>query len=438
MLKDRKGIDIVFKDGLGDYSITPPSYVWDSINTALNSKKKHSRSLILWRTVAAASAAILILVSVGILEYSSEKTGTESFQATVVKANVESVMKNDEVDSKEVYEYLPIKDELPAVKEDAVSAMKTEEKVYSGVNTGIFKQRLLVSKANINLVEDYVISRVLHSKKKNVYYPLYASNINPPSNRKQTSIRLGGLVSPSYSSKISTRGGGDALRTSRVKVNESGINSLGGGLQVRINRGARWSFETGVLYAQVGQQVVNSIPEYMSGESALTPPVQGAYQIPISNSMGKIAVAGRANSGLPFDRSPYFVDNSINSGVAMPDGLKQTLEYLEIPMMARYSLLKSFPYLSLAGGLSSNFLVGNTAYTLDEDKQQEIGETEGIKPFVISSSIGVGVDVPLGKQLHLNIEPRFKYFLNSVNSDSDYSFQPYSFGIYGGIIFVIK
>ena len=92
----------------------------------------------------------------------------------------------------------------------------------------------------------------------------------------------------------------------------------------------------------------------------------------------------------------------------------------------------------MAGGISSNFLIDNSAYAIDGGSEQKIGETDDIKSFVLSSSLGLGVELPIYKSIHLNVEPRLKYFLNSVSSNADYNFQPYSFGVYGGLTFVIK
>ena len=442
MLKHKKNIDAVFKDGLGDYSITPPSYVWDSINTSLNNQKKQSRSLFFWRSVAAACVAILIVVAMQILHDSSLSTVDDSFQAASTKADMKPTLRHDKMVIKE--EHSSAKDKLPLVKDVVVPIDKSNNSVQT-MHAGKFEPKrqtaFLTAKKDVNLIEYYKISNTLHSNKAKVYYPLYAADIAAASNRKKTSIQIGGLLSPVYNSKVSSGSQVNTVKANEVEMNESGVNSLGGGFQMRINRGSRWSFETGVLYTQIGQQVSNSVSQdYILPKSdALAAPMPTYNHMQLSNSMGNIIVERPVGSDFSYSESNQFVENGINnSGVSLSDGLKQTLEYLEIPMMARYALFKNFPYLSLAGGFSSNILVGNTAYAIDNDTQHGIGETEDIKPFVLSSSLGLGVDVPLGKMLHFSLEPRVKYFLNSVSSNSGFDFQPYSFGVYGGITFVIK
>jgi len=440
MLKDRKDIDAVFKEGLEGYSISAPDYVWDSIEASLIQKNRMSRSLIFWRATAAACIAVLMIVSIRILFRSSEQMVSEPLKMSSIESRVETEKgQNKNIISKE---YSPIENEIPELVENIIVPINESKSIYKTNDDlrvdGGNLQELMVGKTNVNFVKDYEISAKLHSKKAKVYYPLYASNFNTKKTQQATSISIGGLLSPAYSSKTSSGSNVEKASAYGVQVNESGINSLGGGLQVRIKRGSRWSFETGVLYAQVGQEVYNSMPENMAEMHVFASSLSTSNQMYLSNSMGNIVVNNAVRSDFSYDNANQLAENNITANMPYSEGVKQTLEYIEIPLITRYSLFKEFPYLSLAGGISSNFLVGNNAYAINDDYQQEIGKTENIKSFVISSSIGLGIDVPIGKVLNFSLEPRFKYFLNSVSSDPDYGFQPYSFGIYGGITFVVK
>jgi len=443
MLKDRKDIDTVFKEGLSEHLVTPPSYVWDSVEASLNKQKKQSRALMIWRSVAAAAAVLLLWMSVNLLQ----DTTTLPIEVSQ-QVNLKSLSTLSELDEVTDVVETNVSETSVASKKNGFPEMRgLVSKVERNINAPSKKSELaksnvvlepLASKANVIVETKYEIKSTLHSNKKKVYYPLFASNTPTSQKRKKTSIRIGGVLSPAYSSKTSSGNNMNMARANGVNVDESGVNSLGGGIQLRVNRGSRWSFETGVMYAQVGQEVTNSLPQYMSDPKAMVESANTPNQMQLTNSMGDIAINKPLRVAYATNRPGDFGEYDMNAAVPRSDGVKQSLEYLEIPMMARYSLFKNFPYVSLAGGFSSNFLVGNTAYAINDSQEEEIGKTEGIRPFVISSSVGVGVEVPLGKLLHFSLEPRFKYFINSVNSDSEYGFQPYSFGVYGGITFVIK
>jgi len=117
--------------------------------------------------------------------------------------------------------------------------------------------------------------------------------------------------------------------------------------------------------------------------------------------------------------------------------LKQLLDYIEIPFNVRYALLDTKTLITISGGLSTNFLVDNSAYIVENGEQIDAGSTEGISPVTYSSSVGLGIELPLGKSFRFSLEPRFKYFLSPVNSNGYSNFHPYSFGVFGGVSFLL-
>ncbi|MCG8583009.1 MAG: PorT family protein [Bacteroidales bacterium] len=444
MLDGGKNIDTVFKDGLSDHEVAPDTYVWESIEKSMNKHKRQAAAIIMWRSVAAACVIALMTVTIVLLNSVSEPLVKQTAEVTPVldlkitedKSIVEEeIPMETENSSRELFPPKANKNTVPGEKDKPIK--ESVGSSFSTLHQEANNMKYLASISAVDLGGDNELNTNLHSQNKRVYYSIY-NPLNAPSFekvKKKTSISIGGIVSPSYNSKMSSGGNEAVMAASGVDVNESGINSLGGGLQVRLNTGSRWSFETGVLYAQVGQEVNNEYGYKHSRQAFLSP--QMSNSAGVSNSMGPI----RVSKAVPNNYAEPLVDNLVEaafSTVSSVNSVKQTLDYIEIPMMARYSLFKSFPYLSVAGGISSNFLIDNSAYAIDGGSEQKIGETDDIKSFVLSSSLGLGVELPIYKSIHLNVEPRLKYFLNSVSSNADYNFQPYSFGVYGGLTFVIK
>ena len=62
-----------------------------------------------------------------------------------------------------------------------------------------------------------------------------------------------------------------------------------------------------------------------------------------------------------------------------------------------------------------------------------IGSTEGVNMFSVSSSLGMGMEYKVSGKLSLNLEPTFRYYMNSFNNVTGSHFHPYSFGIFSGI-----
>jgi hypothetical protein len=53
--------------------------------------------------------------------------------------------------------------------------------------------------------------------------------------------------------------------------------------------------------------------------------------------------------------------------------------------------------------------------------------------FSISSSLGMGMEYNFSGKLSLNLEPTFRYYLNTFDNVYGSSFHPFSFGIFSGI-----
>jgi opacity protein-like surface antigen len=87
--------------------------------------------------------------------------------------------------------------------------------------------------------------------------------------------------------------------------------------------------------------------------------------------------------------------------------------------------------LEVLGGLNAGIVVGNKVYLEDEN----VGKTKDISTLNISGAIGVGLSYNLNKHISLAVEPRFNYYLNSINQNPDISFRPYRIGIYTGLYY---
>lgn len=84
-------------------------------------------------------------------------------------------------------------------------------------------------------------------------------------------------------------------------------------------------------------------------------------------------------------------------------------------------------------GLNAGIVVGNDAYIDNQYGKQNIGETQDISPVNLSGTVGVGLNYALGKHFAVAIEPRFNYYLNSINTNSSVEFRPYRLGFYTGV-----
>ena len=112
----------------------------------------------------------------------------------------------------------------------------------------------------------------------------------------------------------------------------------------------------------------------------------------------------------------------------------QQLGYVEVPMELNYALIDNKFGVNLIGGVSSLFLVDNAVTLESEELITEMGEANNANSVNFSTNIGIGFRYGISDNIQLNVEPIFKYQLNTF-SDTAGNFRPYSVGVYSGLNF---
>ncbi len=114
--------------------------------------------------------------------------------------------------------------------------------------------------------------------------------------------------------------------------------------------------------------------------------------------------------------------------------LNQEIDYIEVPLEAKYSLINNKIGLDMIGGVSTLFLKDNSISINAGDFTTPIGEANNLNNISFSGNIGLGLNYKLNTQFQINLEPIFKYQLNAFNNNSG-NFKPYYFGVYTGVSF---
>lgn len=120
---------------------------------------------------------------------------------------------------------------------------------------------------------------------------------------------------------------------------------------------------------------------------------------------------------------------------ASRDGyMSQQFGYLELPVEVNYALIDKKFGVNIIGGVSSLFLIDNAVSLTAGELTTEIGEANNINDLNFSANMGFGFNYKFSSKVHFNLEPIFKYQLNTF-SEIDGTFKPYSIGIYSGLSF---
>ena len=112
--------------------------------------------------------------------------------------------------------------------------------------------------------------------------------------------------------------------------------------------------------------------------------------------------------------------------------LNQELGFVEIPLELKYNFIDKKIGINMISGFSFLFLSDNNVYSVVNDDKTLLGEATNIKNTSFSANFGLGFDYNISKSINLNIDPIFKYQINTFN-DTSGDFKPYVIGIYSGV-----
>ena len=114
--------------------------------------------------------------------------------------------------------------------------------------------------------------------------------------------------------------------------------------------------------------------------------------------------------------------------------IDQRFGFLEVPLELEYRLVDTKFGINVIGGFSTFFLNQNDIYADVNGVSTLIGEANNINDTSFSANFGLGMDYRLSQQWNINLEPMFKYQLNTFNNTSG-NFRPFFIGVYTGLSF---
>lgn len=146
---------------------------------------------------------------------------------------------------------------------------------------------------------------------------------------------------------------------------------------------------------------------------------------------------GNSTNDISVLSSESFANKSSQSfatSTGVNTSISQSLSYIEIPLEIKYMLTDKKLGIDIIGGFSSFFLNDNELYSEFQGNRTVIGEANNINKTSYSANLGFGLNYKVTKKVNLNLEPMFKYQINTFNNTSG-DFKPYFIGVYTGFGF---
>lgn len=433
-------IDILFRNGLQDLEVLPPPMVWDSI-APIAAGRARRRVLL----TAAATVAVLIAMA------SSLWLVTDLIQYDV---NPGTLTLNQDSRPQGLISREPViaGNDAPSQSMAMATLYEEPEKVTQAVLSDLRQTAIdIISPVNMTFEMSDGESMEFPGEQTlpELPFPLTAgraaifdtfagetelSAVEPGKTERwligagfnpSYVMRQGNLTDPDYRSMIESE---------QMQVTYSG------GVSVSFTFSKRLSVSTGLYYSSMGQ-VIDNVSTY----SGFAPYVatKGSGEMTISTTSGRIV---STNSDLYlYDKAGNRVSTPYSKDIFDPvkselpfagSNLVQNFGYLEMPLMVRYKLIDRGIDINLLGGVSYSLLVGNSVYALSLTGEKiPTGYTEGVSPFTISSSMGVGMAYNLSGSLSFNLEPMIRYNLSSLGYQTTGIPHPFSMGLFTGFFY---
>jgi hypothetical protein len=428
-------IDLLFRNGLKDFEVLPPPGVWDGVQSAVKTK---SRPLIILRVAAVAT----VLLTVGFLTYRWSREITTTPSESVMAFNSPETPVISVPFNSPVYESSGIKAGIQT-SSGIIAETASQDVVLSDDGKEISPVQIInFHETKMLSLSDKSVSKELHLTQVNssvatpaeIKYPdlpFFPDN-NPVKTVERWSIAA--MASPTYYSQINS--GGDAL-SSQIINSEQPLFSYSGGVSFSYKISKRFSIQSGLYYSSLGQKVdgINSFSGFSQYNET-----KGSHSFEVPTSTGTV-YANNPDVFLSSNGAERVVtaytkdvfDPKKASLQPVSSSLNQNFSYLEFPVVVRYKLIDKTLGINLIGGLSYNVLVHNTVTTTLDGNIYTVGDTKGLNPLSLSSSLGMGMEYNISNKLSLNLEPTFRYYLNPFSVTTGSFVHPYTFGIFSGV-----
>lgn len=423
-------IDIVFRNGFRNLEVLPPQDAWDKISPAIG--KTQQKAFVLRRI--AATTALIIAVS-ALMYVWNDQDSSLSLNNPTLEQELTSPDGSDIENQRNLY--------LSEGRAPLIAGIIHAENRVLESNAHL-PGRILYSSAETSLgfagneqPAPSSMSRV-SIPASNFFVEDVGVSLPPEKKTVKMTDRwsLAALASPTYFSRLNF--GKDDFSRQMIS-SEQPMMSYSGGLALTYQINRRVSVQSGLFYSSIGQQIkgISSFGGFLKYDNT-----KGSRNFEVMTSSGVVYTSNadvflldEASSRIMTRFTGEVFDPQKASLEYLNNSMTQNYSYLELPVFLRYKIIDKTLDVNVIGGLSYNFLVNNSVYTMNQGNRYMIGKTEGLNMMTFSSSLGMGMEYSFTKNISLNLEPTFRYYLNPFRNVEESLIHPYSFGIFSGISF---
>jgi hypothetical protein len=429
-------IDLLFRNGLKDFEVLPPPEVWDGIRPVV---KLRSRPFISLKV----AAMITVLLTVSFFTYRWSREISAIPEGSIVAFNVEASapvisMPDNNPRNLQDIKYDQIKN-LPVLLTDysntagIIQEIETDDSPEEVTFVQNTRSLSIINNKTVSgpFLRSFNASHETAIKIREPELQYFQENIRA---KPQNRWSIAALASPTYYSSFNS--GNDGI-SKQLMESEQPLFSYSGGVALSYKITKRLSIQSGLYYSALGQKVegINSFSGFKPYDNA-----KGVDNFQVLTTSGTIHTSNPdvflnavGSNRLITEFTNDVIDPKKANLQPVNTSLNQSLSYLELPVVLRYKVLDRTIGINLIGGVSYNLLVTNSVYTSLDGNKYPVGDTKGLNPLTLSSSLGMGMEYKVSDKLSLNFEPTFRYYINPFSVTTGSYTHPYSFGIFSGL-----
>lgn len=480
-MSDKKNIDRLFQEKLKDFEVTPSDSIWENISTELQSRKKDRKGIPVWWRLAGVAAALLLLFTISQLMLNNNPTtpseetvvDVDSKKDTIndvlpditneenTVADQESISK--EFKSKSSNNSVINKVTTPSQNDDSINKNATVFAERHNNNSNINKKEIviasiqtkntIVEQASSNLPQDKIqdqnfneevanevlkdISKATETTLANTKVKegvsenekmslteeiasIEEENIEDTPDEKFKRWSAASNVAPVY---FNTFGKGSSIHPQFNNNSKTGNINMSYGISGSYAINKKLSVRAGVNKVTLGYST-NDVVAFINVDSPNNPQLLRNIQY---NETGS-NLSFISTEVFNFAQVPDILKNVIKSSI------DQKLGFIEIPLELEYKISSKKIGVNIIGGFSALLLSDNEIYSVVDGNSTLLGKATNINNTSFSANFGLGFNFKITNKFNLNLDPVFKYQLNTFNNTSG-NFKPYFIGVYSGLSF---
>ena len=443
-MKDRKHIDRLYQEKFKDFESTPREAVWKNISARLQKKERKRGILPLWYKIAGVAAILALFINFS-NEFFSKKSKINN-QAFVSLAD-ENFGEISIASSAYTQNMIRSSKVLQALMKETKNLESNEalEAEYHRKNIKINSFKNISQASNLTIVSKNSAYTFSDNNKPESQIASIDQEIKPEiqlrdlpipnSEDEEETAQIIEKTTPYKRLRVSTTAAPiyyDNFGSGNT-IDEQFANNQGSS-EITISYGINFAYQISEKI-RIRSGISKVDLSYNTKDIAFTAAVNPSALSGV-NYNGNIPNYRIENRSVrPFSNISASTEFN-RASLASPTAgyLNQKLGFIEVPLEIEYVIIDKQIGLNIIGGGSTLFLDKNMISLKSSDFSTNLGEGNNLNKVSFSTNIGIGIDYDIFPQFQLNLEPIFKYQINTFSNGMG-DVKPYYFGVYSGFSF---